>query len=92
MSGMSKAGVVGGIFGLLLVSAIVYFSLGFNQLTCEVCMDFQGRTQCRSAAGTNEHTAVQTAKDNACAYLVQSKTEGFLCSQTPPARVTCQGH
>ncbi len=88
---MPKAGVVGGIFGLLLVGAIVYFSLGFNQLTCEVCMDFQGRTQCRSASGVNEHTAVQTAKDNACAYLVQSKTEGFLCSQTPPARVTCQG-
>jgi hypothetical protein len=89
---MPKAGIVGGIFGLLLVAAIVYFSLGFNQLTCEVCMDFQGRTQCRSASGANEHTAVQTAKDNACAYLVQSKTEGFLCSQTPPARVTCQGH
>ncbi len=89
---MPKAGVVGGIFGLLLVGAIVYFSLGFNQLTCEVCMDFQGRTQCRSASGANEHTAVQTAKDNACAYLVQSKTEGFLCSQTPPARVACQGH
>ena len=89
---MSKAGVVGGIFGLLLVGAIVYFSLGFNQLTCEVCMDFQGRTQCRSASGANEHTAVQTAKDNACSYLVHSKTEGFLCSQTPPARVTCQGH
>jgi hypothetical protein len=57
-----------------------------------VCMDFQGQTQCRTASGANEHTAVQTAKDNACAYLVHSKTEGFLCSQTPPARVTCQGH
>ena len=89
---MPKAGVVGGIFGLLLVGAIVYFSLRFDQQRCEVCMDFQGRTQCRTASGADEHTAVQTAKDNACAYLVQSKTEGFLCNQTPPARVTCQGH
>jgi len=80
-----------GIFGLLLVGAIVYFSLGFNQQTCEVCMDFQGRTQCRTASGADQHTAVQTAKDNACAYIVHSKTEGFLCNQTPPARVTCQG-
>jgi hypothetical protein len=89
---MPKAGVVGGIFGVLLIGAIVYLSLGFDQLRCEVCMDFQGRTQCRTASGANEHTAVQTAKDNACAYLVHSKTEGFLCSQTTPARVTCQDH
>jgi hypothetical protein len=89
---MPKAGVVGGIFGLLLVGAIVYFSLGFNQQTFEVCMDFQGRTQCRTASGADQRTAVQTAKDNACAYIVHSKTEGFLCNQTPPARVTCQGH
>ena len=89
---MAKAGVVGGIFGLLLLGAIVYLSLGLQQFTCEVCMDFQGQTQCRKASGANEQTAVQTAKDNACAYLVHSKTEGFLCSQTPPARVACQGH
>ena len=87
---MQKAGIVGGIFGLLLVGAIAYFSLGLAQQTCEVCMDFQGQTQCRKASGANEQTAVQTAKDNACAYLVHSKTEGFLCGQTTPARVTCQ--
>ena len=52
---MPKAGVVGGIFRLLLVGAIVYFSLGFNQQTCEVCMDFQGRTACRTAAAATEH-------------------------------------
>ena len=87
---MPKAGVVGGIFGLLLLVAIVYFSLGLQQYTCEVCMDFQGATQCRTAKGADQHTAVQTARDNACAYLVHSKTEGFLCGQTAPARVTCQ--
>ena len=89
---MPKTGIVEVIFGLILIGVIVYFSLGFDQQTCEVCMDFQGRTQCRTASGANEYTAVQTAKDNACAYLVHNKTEGFLCSQTPPARVTCQGH
>jgi hypothetical protein len=89
---MPKAGIAGGIFAVLLVGAIIYFSLSFNQTTCEVCMDFQGRQQCRSASGADERNAVQTAKDNACAYLVHSKTEGFLCNQTTPARVTCQGH
>jgi len=87
---MPKAGIVGGLFALLLVGVVFYSSLSFNQQTCEVCMNFQGRKQCRSASGIDERTAVQTAKDNACAYLIHSKTEGFLCNQTPPERVTCQ--
>ena len=87
---MRKAGLVGGVFALLLLGAIGYFSLGLEQFTCEVCMDFQGRTQCRTASGADRPTAVQTARDNACAFLVHSKTEGFLCGQTPPARITCQ--
>ncbi len=88
---MPKAGIVGGIFGVLLVGVVLYSSLSFNQETCEVCIDFQGRSKCRSASGVDERNAVQAAKDNACAYLVHSKTEGILCSQTPPTRVTCQG-
>ena len=59
---MPKAGVVGGIFGLLLVGAMVYFSLGFKQQTCEVCMNFQGRTQCRSASGADEHRPCRQPK------------------------------
>ncbi len=89
---MSKAGVVGGVFALLLLGTVVYLSLGLQQYTCEVCMDFRGATQCRTAKGADQHTAEQTARDNACAFLVHSKTEGFLCGQTPPARVTCQEH
>jgi len=58
---MPKAGVVGGIFGMLLVGLVVYLSLGFDQQKCEVCMDFQGQTQCHTASGANEPTAIQTA-------------------------------
>lgn len=87
---MRKAGIVGGIFAVVLLGVILYASMRFEQVTCEVCIDFQGRTQCRKAAGTDRETAMQAARDNACAFVVQSKTEGFLCAQTPPARVACQ--
>jgi hypothetical protein len=87
---MPKAAIVGGVFGLVLVGAIVYFSLGLAQYTCEVCVTFNGRTQCRTASGADKDTAVQTARDNACAFLVASKTDGFLCSQTQPSQVQCQ--
>ncbi|GIX47115.1 MAG: hypothetical protein KatS3mg131_1326 [Candidatus Tectimicrobiota bacterium] len=87
---MPKSVIVGGIFGVLLVGAIVYLSLGLSQYECEVCVTFNGRTQCRSASGADARTATSTAHDNACAFLVSSKTEGILCRQTPPIQVSCQ--
>jgi hypothetical protein len=87
---MPKAAVIGGIFGLALLGIIVYFSMGLAQYTCEVCVTFNGRTQCRMASGTDQATATQTAHDNACAFLVASKTDGFLCSQAHPTQVKCQ--
>lgn len=87
---MSKAGVISGIFGVIIVGAILYLSMGLSQQTCEVCVEFNGRTQCRTASGADKKTAVITARDNACAFLVTSKTDGFLCAQTQPAKVTCQ--
>lgn len=87
---MSRAGIIGGIFGVLMLGVILFLSLGFNQYTCEVCIEFNGRTQCRKASGADKDTAISTAKDNACAFLVASKTDGFLCGQTQPAQVSCQ--
>ena len=88
---MSRAAVIGGLFGVALLGAIVYLSLGFDQYTCEVCVTFKGRTQCRAASGASQEVAHQAAHDNACAFLVASKTDGFLCNQTQPTQVKCQG-
>ena len=87
---MSKAGIIGGVFGVIILGAILFLSMGFSQVTCEVCVDFKGRTQCRKAAGSDKETAMITARDNACAFLVASKTDGFLCGQTQPSKVVCK--
>ncbi len=87
---MPKAVVIGSLFGVVILGASLFLSRGLTQYTCEVCVEFKGRAQCRKAAGADKKTATTTAHDNACAFLVASKTDGFLCGQTRPARVTCQ--
>jgi hypothetical protein len=87
---MSKAAMMGGLFAVVMLAAVVYLSMGFNRYTCEVCIHFNGGTQCRSASGADQRTAVRTAQENACAFLVASKTDGFLCGQLQPTRVVCQ--
>lgn len=87
---MSKAVVVGSLFGIAMLGTIVYLSMGFNRYTCEVCVTFKDRTQCRTASGADEKSAMMAAHDNACAFLVESKTDGFLCAQAPMTRMVCQ--
>ena len=87
---MPKAGLVGVIFGVAIVGLVLYLSLSFDQVRCEVCIEYKGLTECRTAAGTDNETASRTARDNACAFLISSKTDAFLCGQGTPKSVSCQ--
>ena len=73
-----------------LLALIVYSSMELRQFTCEVCMEFQGRSNCATASGTSEEEAVRTATDTACATISAGMTESIQCSRTPPVSVTWQ--
>ncbi|MDE0102960.1 MAG: hypothetical protein OXN89_11320 [Bryobacterales bacterium] len=84
---MSKPVLAAVIFIGLVLAAVVYSSLGLRQYTCEVCMEFQGRTNCATASGTTQEEAQRTATDTACATISAGMTESIQCSRTPPASV-----
>ena len=87
---MSKATLAAIVFVLLLVGLIAYSMKGLGKQTCEVCIEFNGRTQCRTAKGATREEAIRTATDNACAFLAQGMTESMSCGRTPPSRVKCE--
>ena len=87
---MSKAVVMGSLFGIAMLGTIIYLSMGFDTYTCEVCVTLKGRTRCRTASGADEKSAMRATHDNACAFLMASKTDAFLCGQAPMTRMTCQ--
>ena len=87
---MPKAGLVGVIFGAVIVGVVLFMSLSFDQVRCEVCIEYKGRTECRTAAGADTEVASRTARDNACAFLISSKTDAFLCGQGAPKSISCQ--
>ena len=89
---MPKAGMVGVIFGVAIVGMVLYLSLGFDEVRCEVCVEYKGQTECRTAGGADPETASRTARDNACAFLISSKTDAFLCGQGEPKSLSCQSH
>jgi hypothetical protein len=74
-------------FGLLL-GYMIYSSM-LTEVSCEVCIEFQGRTECRSAGGTTPEEAQRSATDLACTFLGNGMTESIACSNTPPTKLMC---
>ena len=88
---MAKKGILFAVIGVVLAIVYIVYSLtSLAQVSCEVCMEFGGRTQCRTASGVDREEAERTATDNACAFLSSGMAEGIACTNTPPSKVTCQ--
>jgi hypothetical protein len=73
-----------------LIGFIIYSATGLAQVSCEVCVEFHGRTSCQPAAGTTQEEAVKTAEGIACTELASGRTENIACERTPPKSVTCK--
>jgi hypothetical protein len=74
-------------FIVVVIGAVVYTSMSVKQYRCEVCMEFQGRTACRTAGAATEMGARRTAQDNACADISSGVTDSMQCGNTQPVSV-----
>jgi len=80
--------VVVGLVGLL--GYFTYLTMSPNEVTCEVCIEFNGRTECRKATGKDRMEAQMTAASTACGLLAGGVAESIACPNTPPKSVTCE--
>lgn len=87
MSNLAK--IVGVVFFLLFIAYVVYSSTHLDEHSCEVCMVFNGLTNCGTATGVTELEAMNSAVTVACANISAGVTEGIACSNTPPKSVNC---
>ncbi len=81
--------VVGILFSAVFAAAVVYTTLSESQVECEVCMEFGGRSICRTVAAAERNQALAMAVSNACAIISDGVTAGIQCGQTRPRSVTC---
>jgi hypothetical protein len=72
---------------VVFVGLLVYLSLGQSQVRVEVCVQFQGRQNCRIASGPTQEQAIRTATDNACATITSGMTESMTCGRSQPVSV-----
>jgi hypothetical protein len=77
--------IVLGFAGLLL-----YSTLSAQQVECDACVTFNGKTNCAKASGVNEAEALKTAVNTACGTIAQGMDESIRCAGLPPERPVCR--
>jgi hypothetical protein len=74
---------------LLVVGYLIWGSTSLVQAECELCVEFQGRRECRRGTGTNDAEARQAAQKAACAVMASGMNEAIACQNTPPKTARC---
>ncbi len=73
----------------LLMAAIIWSSFSTPRVECEVCITYDGRTNCAAAAGPTEDEAIRAATDVACAALASGRAGSLACGRSIPSQVSC---
>ena len=79
-------------FAAVVLAVLIFTTIGTNKFRCEVCITFNGRTACRTAAASTEAQAVRTATENACAQIASGVTDSMACENTTPQSVIWVTH
>ena len=81
---MKKPVILGIVFVIVVLIVIVRSSMNLSQAKVEVCMEFNGRTNCGTASGQTREFALRTAKSNACALISGGVGDTIACEHKEP--------
>ena len=88
MSSKVKILIAVGLVGLLGV--MIYLSVAGQKVSCEACIEYGGRTECRRASAPTIEEAETAAVNTACYLLSGGIADGMTCRSTKPKSVSCQ--
>lgn len=78
------------IIGMFLLMAyVVYGSMARVQAECEVCVEFNGRTECARGAGADEQEAENSAQMAACGVMAVGMEQSIRCQNAIPVARRC---
>ncbi len=87
IAGLKKSTLIALSFGLLMIGALIYNTLGNRQFRCETCITYNGHTRCRIASARTKETALRAAAELACSEMEGDMRDRINCPNTPPDSV-----
>lgn len=79
--------LIGIVFAVVFAGILTYSMISLRKYRVEVCITYNGRTECRVASGATQDEALRTASDNACTLLASGMTDTMACGRTEPKSV-----
>ncbi len=84
---MNRTVWLGLAFLAAVIGVIVWSTMGIAKYRVEVCIDYNGQSNCRTASADSEEHALRTATSNACATIASGVTEVMQCERVTPKSV-----
>jgi hypothetical protein len=78
---------LGVIFGALVIGYLVFSSFQAQPYRCRVCITYNGRQDCRTAAAQTREGAQRAATTTACVQIASGVIETSQCENTLPDSV-----
>lgn len=72
----------------VILGIMVYSMLDLSSNRVEVCIAFNGVTNCKIARGATQEDAIRTATSNACGEIAGGVTDTMACLRSDPAKLT----
>jgi hypothetical protein len=86
---VSRTGLICLVAFAGIAGFIAYQSFQLTGSSCEVCMSYRSREQCRTVSAANEEEALQGAVINACAFISSGVTDSMACQRQEPISKRC---
>ena len=84
---MNKTVLIGVVFVIGVLALLVYSSMHIANYRVEVCVAFNGHSDCKTASADSQEHALRSAQSNACALMASGVTETMQCERTNPVSV-----
>jgi hypothetical protein len=87
---MKRSTVITLAIVVLVIALFFYMSTARANQECTVCMEFEGRSNCATAAGSTPAEATETAHRTACGPIASGMNETIACDNRAPVSVQCR--
>lgn len=84
---MKKTVWLGALFLTAVLAYLVISSFRPQGFRCRVCVNYNGRRDCRTASAETREGAERAATSNACAQVASGVIESSQCESGPPESV-----
>lgn len=88
---MRNTRILSAVFLIAIVALVIWLSTSIGAIECRVCIDFEGRRNCATAAAPTKEEAMHSARNTACGTISGGVRDSIACGNTPPSEMTCSG-